>query len=146
MTDSDAGGIRRPEKGPRMPDTPSPMDTMVRLQRRALRNVADAYRDLLQGGRRAAGRSEELGQITGVLGAVRELVATSSEPAADFLRNQRALAETMTSLATAQRQTADLLELMATNHSAAVSALETLLGPALSMAQGRDTAPPKAPQ
>jgi hypothetical protein len=111
-----------------MPDTPSPMDTMVRLQRRALRNVADAYRDLLPGGRRAAGRSEELvGQITGVLGAVRELVATSSEPAADFLRNQRALAETMTNLAIAQRQTADLLEMMATNHSAAVSALETLL-------------------
>jgi hypothetical protein len=128
MTDSDAGGMRRPEKGPRMPDTPSPMDTMVRLQRRALRNVADAYRDLLPGGRRAAGRSEELvGQITGVLGAVRELVATSSEPAADFLRNQRALAETMTNLAIAQRQTADLLEMMATNHSAAVSALETLL-------------------
>ncbi len=105
-------------------------DMLNKSQRLALKLASDSVATLVQMGRVGLSQPEELlQQVTTLIGAVGDLAGATAQPLQTFITRQRELADTMASLAQAQADLADLVNVVAQRHAEVVESLESLTAP-----------------
>lgn len=120
--DAHAGGI-------------NPFEILLASQRRAVGMVTDAAGVLLDAGKAGVTHPEELlSQVTTLARAVGDLAASTTGPLEVLLKSQRDLSEAMASFAAAQREMANVLDIVAENHAQVVTAMESVASPLLAAA------------
>ena len=105
-------------------------DLLNKSQRVALGLAGDAVKTLQRtvvAG--ATGPDELVRQVAALLDAAGGLATATAQPLQDFVVRQRELAETLSSVASAQAELAGLVAKLAERHAEAVAALEKVTAP-----------------
>lgn len=113
-----------------------PLQALTSAQRKALGLVQETFEGIIHLSRTGLTQPEEaLRRLTELVAAVGDLAASTTKPMEALLTSQRNLANAMTAFATLQKEMAEVVEMVAEQHTAVVDALDKLASPVLAASE-----------